>query len=170
MEVLPAERFRAACTRRIVHEGGNGRCGVSQCKICSSQRAGELNRQLLTGTQVSTVAKMAGLSYAAVFNHARRHLPWKSSKAPKPVTCAEKLAELEYQAARLRALAEAGQNVSQALRVLTAQRGLLELEMRAQGRLDPSNRKKLLAAEPMDGDFRVEFVGGRAKTVPVASE
>jgi hypothetical protein len=137
---------------------------MSQCRICSSPRRGEVNKLLLNGMPMTKVARACGLSLQAVKNHRMRHLPWRPANRPKPVTTAEKFSELEYELERLRFLAEAGEPVTAALKVLYAQKSLLELSMRLEGRLDPSNHKKILASEPM-GDVEIVFTNGRPRAV-----
>jgi hypothetical protein len=140
---------------------------MAQCRICSSLQQGQINVWLLNGMQVKRVAKACGLPEATVKNHKQKHLPWRPERAKKAETIGEKMAELEYQYERLRFLAEAGEAVGGALRVLTAQRSLLELEMRAEGRLDPMNKKKMLAAPSADQDYEVVFTNGRPRTVAI---
>jgi hypothetical protein len=140
---------------------------MAQCRICSSQRQGQINVWLLTGMPMARVAKACGLPVATVKNHKMLHIPYRPERRPKPITIAEQMDEIKFQLARLRCLAEAGENVTQPLKVLYAQRGMLELEMRAEGRLDPTNKKAMLAAPAMDSDLRVTFVNGRPKTVPI---
>jgi hypothetical protein len=141
---------------------------MSQCRICSSPRKGEVNKLLLNGAPMTKVAKACGLSVQAVKNHRKRHLPWRSERRPKPVTTAEKFSELEYQLERLRFLAESGEPVGGALRVLFAQKSLLELEMRAEGRLDPMNKKKMLATAPLE-DIEIVFENGRPRSIEKVS-
>jgi hypothetical protein len=76
--------------------------------------------------------------------------------------------ELEFEFARLRALAEAGEKIDGPLRVLVAQRNFLELMLRKEGALDATHRK-LLPPQPMEGEFEVIFEGGRPRTVRKAS-
>jgi hypothetical protein len=140
---------------------------MAQCRICSSQRQGQINKLLLTGTQIAEVARECGLPYQTVQNHFHKHLPWRPERRKKPETVAEKMSDLEYQYERLRLLAEAGEPVGGALRVLQAQKSLLELEMRAEGKLDPTNKKKMLAAPSADQDFEVIFTNGRPRTVAI---
>ena len=141
---------------------------MSQCRICSSPRKGEVNKLLLNGVPMTRVAKVCGISVQAVKNHRTRHLPWRPERRPKPVTVTEKFSELEYQLERLRFLAEAGESVGGALRVLFAQKSLLELEMRVEGRLDPMNKKKMLATAPLE-DIEIVFENGRPRSIEKVS-
>ena len=89
----------------------------------------------MTGRQIVETAREFGINRGTLYAHMRNHLPWRSARTKKPETTEEKLADLEFQLARLRALAEAGERVGEALRVVAQQRNLLELEMRAEHRL-----------------------------------
>jgi hypothetical protein len=122
---------------------------------------------LLNGAPMAAVARACGLPVATIKNHKLNHIPYRPANYPKPLTTAEKFADLEYQLARLRCLAEAGEAVGGALKVLYAQKSLLELEMRAEGKMDPSNHKKMLAAAPMEQEYEVVFTNGRPRTVAV---
>jgi hypothetical protein len=126
-----------------------------------------VNVLLLNGTPMAMVARACKLPVATIKNHKLNHIPYRAANFPKPVTTAEKFADLEYQLARLRCLAEAGEAVGAALKVVYAQKSLLELEMRAEGRLDPTNKKKMLASPDMASDYEVVFVNGRPKTVAI---
>src|ERR1700691_4662982 len=105
---------------------------MARCSICAHTKGREINRRLLLGEQAQIVAAEYGFNAQTLRYHRRKHLPWRK-EGIKAVTADEKMAELEYQLGRLRALAEAGEKVDQALRVLVAQRNLLELQMRKQG-------------------------------------
>jgi len=142
---------------------------MSKCSICSHPRAKEINVWVLTGRQIVETANEFGINRGNLYAHMRKHIPWKSDRAKKPETVEEKLVDLEYQFARLRILAESGQRVGEALKVLVAQRNLFELLLRKEGQLDASHRKLILNQRPMEGDYRVEFVNGRPRTVPIVA-
>ena len=82
----------------------------------------------------------------------------------------EKLADLEFECRRLQALAEAGEDIGRAINAVTARRQVLELEMRTTGKLDATHSKLMMATRAPEGDYEVEFVGGRAKTKKVGAE
>src|SRR5271169_464627 len=103
---------------------------MARCMICSSARVKELNRWILTGRTSGEVAQEFGFNRQTVAYHKRRHLPFRSMYAKKPETADEKMKDLGYEFARLRALAECGEKVGEQLRVLVAERNLLELLMR----------------------------------------
>jgi hypothetical protein len=140
---------------------------MATCRICASRGQGQVNVLLLNGAPMAVVARACKLPVATIKNHKLNHIPYRPANYPKPATTAEKFADLEYQLARLRCLAEAGEEVGGALKVVYAQKALLELEMRAEGRLDPSNHKKILAAPSADQDFEVVFTNGRPRTVAI---
>src|SRR6266436_955534 len=141
---------------------------MATCRICASpQGQGQVNVLLLNGAPMAAVARTCKLPASTVKNHKLNHMPYRAANHPNPVTTVEKFADLEYQLARLRCLAEAGEAVGGALKVVYAQKSLLELEMRAEGRLDPTNKKKMLAAPSADQDFEVVFTNGRPKTVAI---
>ena len=140
---------------------------MAQCQVCSNARAKELNRWLLTGRQVSAVAKEFGFNVQAIRWHRRNHLPYRSRWEKKPVTVSEQLEELKYQLDRLRVLAETGEPIGVAIQAVTAKRMVLELEARLEGKLDATHKKLALASRVPEGNFRVEFTNGKAKTVAV---
>jgi hypothetical protein len=138
---------------------------MAQCSICSSKEARAINVLLLTGAQIPAVAKQFGFGYQVVSSHQRKHLPWRSRKTPKPRTVEEKLEQLEYEFARLRVLAESGEKIGEALRVLVAQRNLLELLLRKEGGLDAHHKKLILNSQQPTGDYEVTFENGKMRTV-----
>jgi hypothetical protein len=140
---------------------------MAQCTICSHEKARDINRLLLTRGQVRAVAVEFGLNRGTVFNHLRKHLPWRSRRRPKAVTIAEQLEELKFELHRLQILGECGEPIGGAIQALNARRAVVELQARLEGRLDATHRKLMLAARPLEGDYRVEFVGGKPRTVAV---
>jgi hypothetical protein len=139
---------------------------MAACSICSDERVKEINKRLLLGRQITTTAKEFGFNAQTMRYHRQKHLPWQRKDTPKPETTEAKLRQLEYEFARLRALAECGERVGEALRVLVAQRNLLELMLRREGQLDATHRA--LVPQPADGEFEVIFEGGRPRTVKKA--
>src|SRR5579859_7868526 len=141
---------------------------MATCRICASPATaqGRINAALLNGAPLAKVSRACGLPIATVKNHRLNHIPYmhELEQRRKRTTVAEKFELLEFQLARLRVLAEAGESVLGALRVAYAQKSLLELQMRGAGELDPTNKKKMLAAPSADQDFEVVFSGGRART------
>ena len=143
---------------------------MSKCSICSHPRSKEINVRILTGRQIVETATEFGINRGNLYSHMRKHIPWRSDRAKKPETVEEKLTQLEYEFARLRVLAESGEKVGEALRVLVAQRNLLELLLRKAGQLDSHHKKLILNAQQPAGDYRVEFVNGRPRTVEANKE
>jgi hypothetical protein len=139
---------------------------MAQCSICSHERAKEINLWLLRGRQMTAVVAEFGIKKDILRYHRQKHLPWRKHNTPKATTTEGKLAELEFEFARLRALAEAGEKIDGSLRVLVAQRSLLELMLRREGLLDATHRA--LIPQPVDGDYAVVFEGGRPRTVKKA--
>jgi hypothetical protein len=139
---------------------------MATCSICSDERAKEINRWLLTGRRGSDAAREFGFKAQTMRWHRRRHLPYRDRQG-KPETVTEKLEELTYQLARLQALAECGVRISGAITAIREQRFALELQMRFEGRLDATHRRLLRTAQPLEGDYKVEFVNGKSRTVPV---
>jgi hypothetical protein len=137
---------------------------MAQCVICSSEKAAQVNRWLLTGRREKETAAEFGFKVQTLRWHKRRHLPWRSKRTPRPVTVMEELELMEYELRRLTVLAESGHPIGSAVQALTARRSVLELRARLEGKLDGTHRKNALAARPA-GDFEVVFSGGRAKTV-----
>jgi hypothetical protein len=143
---------------------------MAQCSICSHEKARDINRLLFTRGQITAVARAYDLNRGTVFNHLRKHLPWRSRRRPRPVSVQEQLEDLKYELHRLQVLGECGESISGAIQALRERRAVVELQARLEGRLDATHRKLLLAARPPEGDFRVEFVNGRARTVPVEAD
>jgi len=129
----------------------------------------EINVWVLTGRQIVETANEFGINRGNLYAHMRKHIPWKSDRAKKPETVEEKLMDLEYQFARLRILAESGEKVGEALRVLVGQRNLYELLLRKEGGLDAHHKKLILNSRAPAGEFQVVFENGRPKTVPVTA-
>src|SRR6266436_1027908 len=128
-----------------------------RCKVCAHSKVREINRLLLTGTSCVKVAKAAGICRPTMWHHRQTCLPWRPERRPKPVTVSEKLADLEFELARLQILGECDEPVSGAIAAVNARRALLELEARLEGKLDSTHRK-LLTASAATGDFEVVFV------------
>lgn len=135
---------------------------MAHCGICSDARARQINLKLLTGARIAATAKEFGYKFGSMMHHRRHCLPWRNARTKKPETTQEKMQDLEFHLSRLRALAEAGDRVSEALRVITAQRTLLELQMRAEHRLGATH-SKLFPPSPPEGEFSVEFVNGKPR-------
>jgi hypothetical protein len=135
---------------------------MAQCQICSSEKVKAVNVWILTGRREAATAKEFGFDPQSIRYHKRHHLPFRSRKVKKAETVEEKLGELEFELARLRVLAMSGEKVGEALRVVTAQRALFELELRMGHKV--TSHRKLLPATPMDGEesYRVEFRDGQA--------
>jgi hypothetical protein len=138
---------------------------MAACSICSNPRAKEINRWLLTGRQMGETAKEFGFNRMTMAYHRRKHLPYRSERAPKAVTVVEQLAELKYELDRLRVLAETGEPIGAAISAVTAKRAVLELEARLAGLMDAHHKKLILNSQQPAGDYRVEFVNGRPRTV-----
>jgi hypothetical protein len=143
---------------------------MASCSICSDARAREINRWLLTGRRGSDTAREFGFEAQTIRWHRRRHLPYRNPKFGKPETIHERLEELNYELARLQVLAECGEKISGAIQAVRERRAALELAMRFEGRLDATHRRLLRATQPLEGDYKVEFVNGKPRTVPVEVE
>jgi hypothetical protein len=140
-----------------------------QCKVCSRKDAKEINRAILTHGQLRKIARAHGLNVSVVFNHAKKHLPWRHRLSKKEaVTIAEKLADLSFELRRLQVLGECGENVSRAIQAVNARRTLLEFEARLEGKLDPAGKKALLLGHQRQEvpPQKVVFENGRMRTVP----
>jgi hypothetical protein len=143
------------------------------CGICSNERVREINRAMLLGLTTKAVVEKFGLNTWTARQHRKKCLPYRNPRVPKKAaeTIPEQVAELKRELWRLQLLAEAGENVSGALAVVRQRQSLLELEARSQGLLDATHKKLLMAGRQVEGDYKVEFIAGRPRTVPVeASE
>jgi hypothetical protein len=138
---------------------------MARCATCANVKHREINRRLLLGEQAQIVAADFGIKAQTLRYHRRWHLPWRK-EGKKAVTADEKMAELEYQLGRLRALAEAGERVDQPLRVMVAQRNLLELQMRKEHLLGATHRKLFPQREDLQEEYEVVFSGGSPRTMP----
>jgi hypothetical protein len=127
----------------------------------------EIDRQLLHGMSTARIAKDMDLNEKSVQAHRQKHLPWRPQNFRKAESVGDRLADLRFEAERLRALGECGVAVNQALGALREERALLELQARLGGMLDATHRKLLNnSKDPAGGtDYEVVFVGGRPRTV-----
>lgn len=141
---------------------------MALCRICIHEKAKEINRMILGSNQPpKAIATLFKFAVWQVKDHRRKHLPWRNPKRPPAVTVDEQLTDLKLELRRLQVLAECGEHVAEALSVVRERRQMLELEMRAQGRLDATHRKLLLKDRPLEGNYKVEFVNGKPRTVAV---
>src|SRR5258708_16827403 len=131
---------------------------MAQCSICSHERAKEINLWLLRGRQMKAVVAEFGIKKDILRYHRQKHLPWRKHNTPKATTTEGKLVELEFEFARLRALAEAGEKIDGPLRVLVAQLGLLELMLRRGGGVCGPPPKPL-PPPPPGGGFLIGSLG-----------
>jgi transposase-like protein len=143
---------------------------MAQCTICSHEKARDINRLLLTRGQITAVAREYGLNRGTVFNHLRKHLPWRSRRHPRAVTVEEQLEEMKYELRRLQVLGECGESIGGAIQALRERRAVVELEARLAGLTDSTHRKLLLASRPPEGDYKVIFENGRPRTVKVGEK
>lgn len=139
---------------------------MAQCSICSHEKAREINRRVLTGRRIKETAREFGINRGTLYSHMRNHLPWRSRRVKAAATAEEMLEELDFELRRLQVLGECGEKIGPAIQALVARRNLLELRMRSEGRLDSTHRK-LIGARPLEGNYEVQFVNGRPRTVPV---
>ncbi len=137
------------------------------CLICTDERIREINREMLLGRTSRAVAEKFKLGIWITRSHRKKCLPYRKPNAKPAVTVVEQMEELKRELWRLQLLAEAGENVSQALAVVRQRQSLLELEARSLGQLDPLHKKLLLANKAPEGEYEVVFTNGRPKTVPV---
>jgi hypothetical protein len=136
---------------------------MAQCVICSNPKAKEVNRWLLTGRQVGEVSKEFGFKAGTLQWHLRKHLPWRSRRAPKPQTIMEELDLLDHELRTLTVLTQCGEPIGQALQAITNRRSVLELRARLEGKLDATHRKLALASKAVD--YEVTFENGKMRTV-----
>jgi hypothetical protein len=139
---------------------------MASCSICSDPRIKEINRWLLTGRQMSVTAKEFGFNALTMAYHRRKHLPYRNSRLPKPVTVQEHLAQIQYELQRLTILGECGERgVHAACIALRERRYVLELQARMGGHLDGTHKKRFLEPREVEGEYEVVFEGGRPRTV-----
>ena len=144
---------------------------MARCGICGHQRVREINTDLLMHRRRREISKEYEVGREMLANHARHHIPWRNPREKKPVTPAEKLVGLAFELERLQMLAECDPrfDATESIKVITARRSLLELEMRASGMLETHQKQFNLARQPI-GPHEVIFENGRARTVPVVVE
>jgi hypothetical protein len=143
---------------------------MARCSVCSHEKAKDINRLLLTRGHVSAVAREYKLCRGSVWNHFKAHLPWRLQRRPKSVTVREQLEDLKFELLRLQVLGECGESVGGAIAALNARRQVIELEARLEGKLDAHHKKLILNSQQPAGDYRVEFVNGRPRTVEASKE
>jgi len=140
---------------------------MARCTICSHVRIREINTDLLNHRRRKEICELYNLSAERLGVHARKHIPYRDPRAKKPVTTQEKLDLLSYELERLQVLAESDPrfNATESIKVIAARRSVLELEMRAQGMMD--THKPVKFGKPMEGEHKVIFENGRARTIAV---
>src|ERR1700722_17252382 len=111
------------------------------CSICSHEKAKDINLTLLTRGNVSKLAREYGLCRGSVWNHYKKHLPWRRNRRAKSETVREQLEDLKFELHRLQILGECGMAVGPAVTALNARRQVLELEARLEGKLDAHHKK-----------------------------
>jgi hypothetical protein len=143
---------------------------MARCAICSHERVREINTDLLMHRRRKEICDLYSLNRERLGQHARKHIPYRDPRAKKPVTTQEKLAAITYELERLQVLAESDPrfNATESLKVITARRAMLELEMRAQGMMN--THKPVKFGSPMEGEHKVVFENGRARTIAVVEE
>jgi hypothetical protein len=134
------------------------------CLVCLDDRVKEMNRLLLNGWPPKTVGRKFGINAWTMRNHRKRHLPWRHRSQKPGETIEEQRKDLKYELERLQVLAQCGDDVTEALRVIKARQSLLELQMRGEHLLGATHSRLMPARKP-EGDFVVEFEGGRPRTV-----
>jgi hypothetical protein len=142
---------------------------MSPCIICTHERVKEINRALLSGWAPKAVADKHGVNVWSIRKHYRKHLPWKHRAARPAETTEEQMADLKLELRRLQILAECGDNVSEALKVIRQRQSLLELEMRSEHKLGATHEKLMPRAKPA-GNFKVTFRNGNPVTEEVGEE
>lgn len=140
---------------------------MPQCRICSHEKVRDINRHLLTQGQVAKVAREYKLCQGTVWNHFKKHLPWRRQRRAEAVTVREQLEDLKFELRRLQILGECGESVGGAIAALNARRQVIELEARLEGKLD-AHHKKLILNRPPESDFEVTFENGKMRTVETA--
>jgi hypothetical protein len=140
---------------------------MSVCAVCSHQRVREINTDILMRRRRKEICELYSIGRECLAGHARKHLPYRDPRKKRPVTTQEKLDLLIYELERLQVLAESDPrfDATEAIKVIAARRSLLELEMRAQGMMN--THKPVTFGSPMEGDHKVVFENGRARTVAV---
>src|SRR5271168_5025572 len=126
------------------------------CSICTHDKIKEINRALLGGWTVKSVAVKFELNLWSARKHWRRHLPWKDRHARPAGTVDEQMEDLKLELRRLQILAECGDNVLGPLTVLKQRQSLLELEMRKEHLLGATHKK--LFPPPQDTNDHVKVI------------
>ena len=137
---------------------------VVLCITCAHPKINEIDRRLLSGESPVQLGPEYGIRVETIRRHRRRHLPWIHRCTKKPRSVQEKMAFLEYRHEVLLALAHCGEKISEPLRVLQAERILLELEMRSAHLLE-SHRPTIPASkDSIEQGFEIVFENGKPKT------
>jgi len=123
----------------------------------------DINKRLLMGQSSTVLGPEYGIKVPTMRYHRRRHLPWRHRLAKRPKTIKEKMDYLEYRHECLLVLAHCGEKISEPLRVLQAERILLELEMRSAHLLE-SHRPIIPSKDTIEQGFEISFEDGRPKT------
>ena len=110
------------------------------CTVCSHESQGEIDRQLLAGTSLRTIAKQHGTSATALHRH-KKHIAkvlvvaQEAAVVAKADTLLDQVKNLLSQAERLTQRAEQAGSLDTALRGIAQVRGVLELLGQVSGQL-----------------------------------
>lgn len=111
-----------------------------QCKVCSHESQAEIDRLLLAGTSLRTIAQQHGTSATALHRH-KKHIAkvlvvaHEAAVIVKADTLLDQVKNLLSQAERLTQRAEQAGNLDTALRGIAQVRGVLELLGEVSGQL-----------------------------------
>jgi hypothetical protein len=111
-----------------------------QCKVCCNPEQAEIDRQLLAGTSLRTIAQQHGTSATALHRH-KKHISKvlvvarEAAEIVKADTLLDQVRNLLSQAQRLTQRAEEAGSLDTALRGIAQVRGVLELLGEISGQL-----------------------------------
>lgn len=114
---------------------------MPKCTVCSHPQKEMINREIIEGASLRSVAQQFGVSYSAVNRHKADHLPMKMTMAKLAEETADadnllaKVRDLQRKACDLLAKAEQAGDLRTALQGVREARGCLELLAKLQGQL-----------------------------------
>ena len=112
-----------------------------KCTVCAHADAGKINKQLVAGVPLDTLAKATGLTVSALQRHNKNHIPAQLAKAQEAKEAAaadslmDRVAALNGKAEAIYSKALKAENLSAAIGAIRELRGITELYARITGEL-----------------------------------
>jgi hypothetical protein len=135
------------------------------CTICSHPRRDGMDRMLLRGEQLNSVARRFSVSPDAVFRH-RKHMQVVMAKAATVIEQKDvaygsalmaEIGRIRADAERLQIESERRQDVRGALRAIHERLAVVELEAKLSGQIDTSQKNVTINVQAISPEDAVEY-------------